>query len=92
MRRIEDSFLAQLRSAFQTYKSKTQTDVSPQLWTASFVPVDDCWKVMRREVVDSDLCEPGDEGVTLTLTRIGDELKRPKVRKPSTRGDLKECE
>lgn len=38
-------------------------------WTA-LLPRDDCWTVIPELVVKSQLCEPGEEGATITIERL----------------------
>lgn len=41
-----------------------------QAYWIALLPRDDCWTVIPELVVTSQLCEPGEEGATITIERI----------------------
>jgi hypothetical protein len=61
---------SQLRSALVTTGGVTLTGASVRSQIASLVPLDDCWTSFREVVIKSELCEPGEEGATITITRL----------------------
>lgn len=70
MKTTVQSFVSQLRSAFQISASATRTDASLRSLIAS-LPPDDCWSVMREYHITSELCGPGEEpGATILIERI----------------------
>lgn len=60
----------QLRSAFQITDERIRTAASPRSWIASLMPLDDSWAWVPELNVRSELCAPGDEGATITITRL----------------------
>ena len=70
MEEITDSFVSQLRCAFQTEDGKTLTGASLHSSIALSVPDDDCWTRILDVRVKSELCSPGNEGVTITIERL----------------------
>ena len=63
------SIASQLFSAIPTGAGGTQTAHFLLSWTA-LLPRDDCWTVIPELVVKSQLCEPGQEGATITIERL----------------------
>jgi hypothetical protein len=70
MRKIEDSFVSQLISAFQTAGGETSTGHSLQSWIASIMPHDDCWTAVPEITVRGQLCQSGSEGATVTIEKF----------------------
>lgn len=63
-------FESQLRSALATIEGETQTGASLPLQIATLLPCDDCWTAFRELEIKSELCEPGQEGATITIQRL----------------------
>lgn len=61
------SLESQLLCAFRTSALTTPTVAPLPFWIASSLPKDDCWRYVRELTVKTDLCEPGQEGVTITI-------------------------
>jgi hypothetical protein len=59
-----------LRCTLAITAEKIRTVARPHLWIASLVPLDDSWSWVRELRVKSQLCEPGQEGATITITRL----------------------
>ena len=70
MRKAIMSFVSQLLWASVTAEGETRTGASLRSWIASSVPVDDCWTCMPQMIIECELCEPGQEGATITIDRI----------------------
>lgn len=70
MDRITDSFECQLRSIFQIADGETVTEPMKRSLIASLLPSDDCWTEIPKTVIEAELCEPGNEGVVLTIERL----------------------
>jgi hypothetical protein len=62
-----DSFAAQLLSVFQTRGGGTLTAQQRRSLIALSMPSDDCWTQMPDTRVTAQLCEPGQEGVSITV-------------------------
>lgn len=60
---------SKLRSDFQIAEGLTPTDASLRS-LMSLLPSDDCWLVIPEHSVNCELCEPGNEGATIRITRI----------------------
>ena len=71
MRLIEAAFAYQLSCASRTAADETWTESFRRSWIASSTPGDDCWtQVAEVEVRGEICCAPGDEGATVTITRL----------------------
>jgi hypothetical protein len=70
MSEIEDSFVLQLLSAFQTAEGQTLTGSSLRCAIALSVPEDDCWTQVPEIQIRGELCSPGSEGATIKIERI----------------------
>lgn len=70
MEAITKSLELQLLSAFQTACGGTLTGPLKRLLTVLSVPADDCWTIMPDTTIKAELCEPGQEGATIEITRI----------------------
>ena len=70
MAAIMDSFESELCSAFQREGAQTLAASSIQSWIAWCVPADDCWEMIPEIQVSGELCEPGQEGATITIERL----------------------
>lgn len=69
MQKTVQSFVSQLCSAFQITESGTPMDATRRSLIAS-LPRDDSWTVVPETVLKSELCNPGEEGVTLIIERL----------------------
>lgn len=70
MEQIIRSFVSQLQSAGQTAAGQTCPESSTRSWIASSVPADDAWTWIREIEIKGELCEPGEEGASITITRL----------------------
>ena len=70
MKEIEESFVLQLLSAFQTVEGQTLTGSSLRCAIALSVPEDDCWTQIPDQHILGELCRPGEEGATITVERL----------------------
>lgn len=70
MNEIEESFVLQLLSAFRTEEGQTLTGSSLRCAIALSVPEDDCWTQISQITIRGELCEPGQEGASVTLERL----------------------
>ena len=70
MARMVDSFVSQLLCAIQTNAGETLTGLSLRSAIACAVPEDDCWTQVPDQHIRGELCEPGHEGVTITIERL----------------------
>lgn len=61
---------SQLSSALQTSGVETRTGALAPSQIATLLPLDDCWTSFRRVVIESELCEPGQEGATIIIERL----------------------
>lgn len=68
--KITVSLQSQLRSACQTACGETLTESLLRYWIASSLPADDSWTHVPEMTIRGELCEPGHEGATVTITRI----------------------
>ena len=68
--RIVDDLCLQLLSAFQTSDGKTLTGASLRSAIALSMPADDSWRDIPIIQVRGELCEKGQEGATVTITRL----------------------
>lgn len=66
MKEIESDLLSQFQSAYQI-ACKTRMVACPLSWIASSVPADDSLKFIRKEIVEADLCLPGEEATTIEI-------------------------
>jgi hypothetical protein len=70
MSEIVDSFVSQLLSAFQTAEGQTLTGSSLRCAIALSVPADDCWTMVPEISIQGELCQPGQEGASITIERL----------------------
>jgi len=70
MERITESFVSQLRCAFQTESGEMLTGQSLRSSIAYAVPDDDCWTRIPDQQQHAELCAPGQEGATITIERL----------------------
>jgi hypothetical protein len=70
MEEIINGFVSQLRLVLQTSEEQTSPESSIRSWIASSVPADDCWAMIPDIVIRGELCEPGQEGATITIERF----------------------
>ena len=70
MQMMVDSFVSQLRSVFQTTTGQTLAGSSIRSWIALSMPLDDCWEKIPEIKIKCELCEPGNEGATITVERL----------------------
>jgi hypothetical protein len=70
MKAITESFVAQLLCAFRTDSGETLTGCSLRSAIASALPADDAWTHIPEIHIRAELCEPGQEGAVIVLTRI----------------------
>ena len=69
MKQCVSSFISQLKYMFQTGDAATSTGHWRQLAIAS-LPPDDNWKVIPKMTISVKVVPKGEEGGTVTLTRI----------------------
>lgn len=70
MTQIVASFESQLLSAYRIAAAETLTECSLLSWIASFVPEDDCLTQVPEIHIRAEMCEPGEEGATVTIERL----------------------
>jgi hypothetical protein len=70
MARMVASIESQLRCAFRTEDGATLTGVSLRSAIALSMPEDDCWTQVPEISIRGELCEPGQEGATITIERL----------------------
>lgn len=70
MQQMVESFVSQLRCAFQTEGGETLTGASLRSAIASSMPEDDCWTQVPDQRIRGELCRPGDEGATILIERL----------------------
>ena len=63
-------FESQLRCALATIGGETQTGASLRSQIVTLLPLDDCWTAFRELEIKSELCNPGEEGATITIQRL----------------------
>jgi hypothetical protein len=72
MQEIVAALEYQLSCAFRTVAEPTLAGNSIQYWIVLSVPADDCWERIPIIAIECELCEPGQEGATLTITRLSE--------------------
>ena len=70
LQKIMESLRSQCMSACQTESGGTLTASSLRCWTALRLPADDSWCHIPIMIVTGELCEPGQEGATVTIERL----------------------
>jgi hypothetical protein len=69
MEKCEASFESQLRSAYQTIATGTQTVRSLRSWIACVAPLNDSVRHIIEERIRVEFVAPGEEGASLTIER-----------------------
>lgn len=64
------SFVSQLKSVAQTAGDATSTGWQRRYWTVSLLPWDDSRQWITKLIVEAKEVDKGNEGATLTITRI----------------------
>ena len=70
MGRMVASIASQLRCAFRTSDGATLTGASLRSAIALSVPENDCWTQVPEITIKAELCEKGQEGCTIEITRL----------------------
>jgi hypothetical protein len=70
MKLITESFVLQLLSAFRTDSGEILTGCSLRSAIACALPEDDAWTHIPEILIRAEICEPGQEGGSITITRI----------------------
>lgn len=70
MEQITESFRLQLLSAFRTESGETLTGCLLRSAIACAMPADDAWTHIPQIQIKAELCEEGQEGATVEITRL----------------------
>jgi len=70
MERMVSSIVSQLQCAFRLTGEPISAGSLIRSWIASCVPADDCWEKIPEIVIRGELCQPGQEGATITIERL----------------------
>lgn len=70
LEKITESLRCQSLSAYQIESGATSMASSLRSWILSRLPADDSWTHVCHLTIRAELCQPGEEGATVTIRRL----------------------